>query len=85
MPLFDSEPALAEGERKVKRGMTGVVSAVPRIHLPTVRSRLLPRHLHLPPPPGRPEAPLNRPQSIYKTLLRPLVALGAILLLVDTP
>ena len=44
MPLFDSEPALAEGERKVKRGMTGVVSAVPRIHLPTVRSRLLPRH-----------------------------------------
>jgi hypothetical protein len=44
MPLFDSESALAEGERKVKRGLTGVVSAVPRIHLPTVRSRLLPRH-----------------------------------------
>ena len=85
MPLFDSEPALAEGERKVKRGLTGVVSAVPRIHLPTVRSRLLPRHPHLPPTAWAPRGTLNRPQSIYKTLLRPLVALGAKLLLVETP
>ena len=59
MPLFDSEPALAEGERKVKRGMTGVVSAVPRIHLPTVRSRLLPRHPHLPPTAWAPQTPAN--------------------------
>ena len=69
MPLLDSEPALAEGERKVKRGLTGVVSAVPRIHLPTVRSRLLPRHLPFHLPPGRSEAPStalrapSRPQS----------------------
>jgi hypothetical protein len=69
VPLFDSEPALVEGERKVKRVLTGVVSAVPRIHLPTVRSRLLPRHLPFHLPPGRSEAPStalrapSRPQS----------------------
>ena len=52
---------------------------------------MVPRQLTQPPPPAVPptesasEAPLNRPQSIYKTLLRPLVALGAKLLLVETP
>jgi len=66
MPLFDSEPALAEGERKVKRGLTGVLLAVPRIHLPTVRSRLLPRHPHLPPTAWAPRGTLNRPQGIYQ-------------------
>ena len=69
MPLFDSEPALAEGERKVKRGLTGVSSAVPRIHLPAVLSRLLQRYPYL-------------PQSTSKTLLRPPpVALGGAKLL----
>ena len=71
MPLLDSEPALAEGERKVKRGLTGVVSAVPRIHLPTVRSRLLPRRPHLPPTAWAPRGTLNRPQNTSKTLQRP--------------
>jgi hypothetical protein len=75
MPLFDSEPALAEGERKVKRGQTAVVSAIPRIHLPTVRSRLLPRHPHLPPTAWAPRGTLNHPQNASKTLLRALVAL----------
>ena len=74
--FFDSEPDLAEGERKVKRGLTGAPSAVPRIHLPTVRSRLLPRRPHLPPTAWAPRVTLNCPQSTSKTLLRPLVALG---------
>ena len=76
MPLFDSEPALAEGERKVKRGLTGVVSAVPRLHLPTVRGRLLPRHPHLPSTAWAPRGTLNRPRSASKTLLLPLVPLA---------
>ena len=53
MPLFDSEPALAENERKVKRGLTGVPSAVLRIHLP--------------PAAWAPRGTLNRPQSTSKT------------------
>ena len=56
--------------RKVKRGLTGVPSAVPRIHLPTVCSRLLPRRPHLPPTDWAPRGTLNRPQSTSKTLQR---------------
>jgi hypothetical protein len=76
----DSEPAQVEGERKVKMGLIWVPSAVPRIHLPTVCSRLLPRHPHLPPTAWSPRGTLNRPQGTSKTLLRQLVALGAKLL-----
>ena len=48
-----------------------MVSAVPRIHLPTVRSRLLPRRPHLPPTAWAPRGTLNRPQNTSKTLQRP--------------
>ena len=48
-PVQDFDPAQVEGEWKVKRGLPGIPSAVPRIHLLGVRSRLLPRRPHLSP------------------------------------
>lgn len=48
-PIQDFDPAQVEGEWKVKRGLPGIPSAVPRIHLLGVRSRLLPRRPHLSP------------------------------------
>lgn len=63
----------------MKRGLSGMPSAVPRIHLPSVRGTSLPRQPHLHLAPGCPRdhsTPFNRPQSASKTLLRLLLAQG---------
>ena len=77
-PVQDSDPAQVEGEWKVKRGLSGMPSAVPRIHLPSVRSRLLPRHPHLPSgtwlPCETPHPPSTALRAPPRPCWRPLVA-----------
>jgi len=41
-PVQQSGTALAEGERKVNRGLIGAPSAVPRIHLPNRAEQVTP-------------------------------------------
>ena len=42
MSVQDSEPAQAEGERKVKRGIALMLSEVPRVHLLTILRQVAP-------------------------------------------
>jgi hypothetical protein len=56
-PLRDSrldfDPGQSEGERKVKMGLSGMPRTAPRIRLPSICARSLPRHLTFPLRPGR--------------------------------